>query len=77
MSVNDSNFDDDYIGFIFGAANQSSLYVAQWKKRDRSPVSLDAETTRPFPRAVLVFEFCCRRVPTVAYSPTTPLLVLA
>ncbi len=45
LSVNDNNFDDDYIGFIFGAANQSSLYVAQWKKRDQSPVSLDAEST--------------------------------
>ncbi len=37
LSVNDNNFDDDYIGFIFGAANQSSLHVAQWKKRDQSP----------------------------------------
>ena len=77
LSVSDNNFDDDYIGFIFGAANQSSLYVAQWKKRDQSPVSLDAETTRPCPAAVLVLEFCCPLAPTVASSPTMPLLVLA
>jgi hypothetical protein len=50
LSVNDNNFDDD-IGFIFGAANQSSLYVAQWKKRDQSPVSLRAESTWALPNS--------------------------
>ncbi len=51
LSVNDSNFDDYHIGFIFSAADQSSLYVAQWKKRNQSAVSLDAESTWALPNS--------------------------